>query len=173
MKKSNVQLIGFVFSGVLGVLLHFLYSLTGDSPFVALFSAVNESTWEHMKIAFFPMLIFAIVERRFFLHDSENYWCIKLSGIGLATLLIPVLFYTLNGAYGKTSAFVNILIFFASIYIGYKLETRFFNKGICDYISERAAIFFLCIIAIAFAVFTFFSPELPLFLDPVNGGYGI
>ena len=28
---------------------------------VGLFAAVNESTWEHMKLAFYPMLIFSVI----------------------------------------------------------------------------------------------------------------
>ena len=48
------QLAGFIFTAVLGVLLHFLYDWTNESLVVALFSAVNESTFEHMKLLFFP-----------------------------------------------------------------------------------------------------------------------
>ena len=34
----------------LGALLHFLYELSGCNKVVAIFAAVNESTWEHIKI---------------------------------------------------------------------------------------------------------------------------
>lgn len=46
MKKSisDVQMLGFIFTGVLGVLLHFLYEWSGENEYVALFSAVSEST---------------------------------------------------------------------------------------------------------------------------------
>lgn len=171
--KKDMQWIGFFFAGALGVLLHFLYSLTGDSPFVAPFSAVNESTWEHMKLAFFPMLLFAVIERRLISENVDNYWCVKLTGTLLGTGLIPVLFYTLNGIFGKTPDFVNIAIFFVSVFVGYKAETRLFSKGVCDYVCERTAILLLCIIVMAFVVFTFFPPELPIFLDPITGKYGI
>ena len=66
MKKRLILLsiVGFVLSGLLGVLLHFLYGLSGDLRLVALFSAVNESTFEHMKILFFPLFLFAFIEKR-------------------------------------------------------------------------------------------------------------
>lgn len=35
------QIAGFIFTGIAGVLLHFLYDLTGQSILVAPFSAVN------------------------------------------------------------------------------------------------------------------------------------
>ncbi len=62
--KRNIdlwQLVGFAFVSLIGTLLHFLYDLTGYK-LTALFSAVNESTWEHMKLIFFPMLAFAVIE---------------------------------------------------------------------------------------------------------------
>ena len=52
--KTN--LFRFIFISVLGVLLHFTYEWSGNNPIVGLFSATNESTWEHLKLLFFPML---------------------------------------------------------------------------------------------------------------------
>ncbi|MBR6796465.1 MAG: hypothetical protein IKM53_03835 [Clostridia bacterium] len=75
MKKSVFiwQLVGFTFTSVFGTLLHFLYDLTGGSLFAAPFSAVNESTWEHMKLVFFPMLIFAIIENHFLGKERKDF----------------------------------------------------------------------------------------------------
>ena len=44
------ELIGFAFTGAVGTLLHFVYEWTGGNPLIAAFCAVNESTWEHMKL---------------------------------------------------------------------------------------------------------------------------
>lgn len=55
------KMISILFSLVVGTLLHFTYQWSGENAFVGLFSAVNESTWEHLKLAFFPMLFMAIV----------------------------------------------------------------------------------------------------------------
>ena len=64
MKKSISyrQMMGFLFTSVLGTFLHFLFDLTGGSLPAALVSAVNESIWEHMKLLFYPMVLFALVE---------------------------------------------------------------------------------------------------------------
>lgn len=58
--KTN--LFRFIFISVLGVLLHFTYEWSGDNVVVGLFSAVNESTWEHLKLLFFPFLLLTILE---------------------------------------------------------------------------------------------------------------
>lgn len=52
--KTRLNLFRFIFISILGVLLHFTYEWSGDNPAVGLFSAVNESTWEHLKLIFFP-----------------------------------------------------------------------------------------------------------------------
>ena len=68
MSKKNMQLwqlIGFAFTGLLGTLLHYLYEWTNESILVSPFSGINESTWEHMKLIFFPMFIFAFIENKF------------------------------------------------------------------------------------------------------------
>ena len=98
MKKSLRiwQLFGFALTSLGGTLLHFLYEWTGGSVLVAPFSGVNESTWEHMKLLFFPMLIFAVVEGLFF-REWQGFWWMKLYGILFGLILIPVLFYTYNG----------------------------------------------------------------------------
>ena len=68
---------GFVFVSLLGSVLHFVYSWTNESVLVAPFSAINESTWEHMKIMFFPSLVFAIVETRYLGKKFDNFLWIK------------------------------------------------------------------------------------------------
>ena len=81
---------GFVFTVVLGPILHFLYDLTNQSVLVAPFSAINESTFEHMKLMYFPMLIFSLIQSRFF-KEYKSFWCIKLIGILTGLALIPAL----------------------------------------------------------------------------------
>lgn len=166
------QFFGFVAVSLLGTLLHFLYDWTGIR-FVALFSAVNESTWEHMKLIFFPMFVYAIFQSFFLRKRYAQFWCIKLKGTLIGMLLIPVLFYTIRGSLGETPDWVNIAIFFVSAAVAYIYETKQFKKGSKKCRFEAIAFVILCLIAIAFAVFTFAPPEIPLFKDPVDGGYGI
>ena len=141
------QLFGFAVTSLLGTLLHFLYELTGGSRWVAPFSGVNESTWEHMKLLFWPMLLFAAVER-FAFRDRRDFLCIKLRGILLGLLLIPVLFYTYNGAIGPSPDFINISIFFVAAAIAYLWETRAFLREPKSSCSPRAAILLLLFLGI-------------------------
>ncbi len=165
------QLIGFGAVSLAGTLLHFLYDWTG-SPVAAVFSAVNESTWEHMKLLFFPMLFFAIAEYFILGRDRPCFWCIKLTGTVIGVLLIPILFYTLRGAFGSTPDWMNIAIFFLAAAVALLLEVHLFQKEERPCPLSRLCLLLLCLLAIAFALFTFFPPEIPLFEDPL-GGFGI
>ena len=163
---------GFVFAAIGGTLLHFLYDLTGENAFVAPFSAVNESTWEHMKLLFFPLFIFALIQSRFF-KNYDNFWCVKLIGILIGLILITILFYTINGIFGRSPDWVNISIFFVSAAVAFLLETHFFKKGFFECRSPWLAFSLICLIGVFFIIFTFATPKIPLFQDPLTKTYGI
>lgn len=166
------QLWGFAVTSLLGTVLHFLYDWTGGAVWTAPFSGVNESTWEHMKLLFWPMFLFAIVQS-FFFRDREDFWCVKLRGILLGLALIPVLFYTYNGVIGPSPDWINIAIFFVSAAVAYLYETRQLGRGEGECAFPRAAFAVLCGIAVLFGVFTFLTPEIGIFRDPLTGTYGI
>ena len=165
------ELIGFAASSLLGTLLHFLYEWT-ESVWIAPFSGVNESTWEHMKLLFWPMFIFAIVQS-FFFKDYESFPCVKLRGTLVGLGLIPLLFYTYNGVIGKSPDWINIAIFFVSAAIAYLYETKQLNAESIYCKSPKSAYIILSLIAVLFVVFTFAAPEIAIFKDPLTGYYGI
>ena len=163
---------GFAVTALAGTVLHFLYDWLGESLWIAPFSGVNESTWEHMKLLFFPMFAYAVVQS-FFFGDRKDFWCVKLKGVIVGLALIPVLFYTYNGVIGKSPDWINISIFFISAAIAYLFETRQFNKENRSCKHPKAAFVVLCVIAVAFVAFTFITPESGIFRDPLTGTYGI
>lgn len=166
------SLLGFAVTSLLGTLLHFVYEWTGESIFAAPFSAVNESTWEHMKLLFFPMLVFSLVQSRFF-REYNNFWCIKLRSALLGITLIPIIFYTYNGVIGKSPDFINISIFFIAAAISYIYEVRQFNKNSIICKKPKYSFFVLLLIGALFVIFTFLTPKLAIFRDPTTMLYGI
>ena len=166
------ELFGFSIVSLVGTLLHFLYEWLGGATWIAPFSGVNESTWEHMKLLFWPMLIFAAVQS-FFFRAYEDFWCIKLRGILLGLGLIPIIFYTYNGVIGKSPDWINIAIFFVSAAAVYVYETKELNRQSRECKHRWAAIAAICFIAVLFVIFTFITPNIGIFIDPVTGKYGI
>ena len=171
-KINRRQWIGYIITGGLGVLLHFLYDWF-PNPIVAVFSGVNESTWEHMKLLFWPLFGVALVQGFLWKDKPESYFCIKLKGALIGLSLIPIIFYTFNGAFGKSPDWYNITIFFQASAATFLWETAQFKEEKPCGLSPKISIFFWLVLAAAFIYFTFRPPMFPLFQDPVNGTFGI
>ena len=174
MKKTVAywQMAGFIFTAVVGTLLHFLFGWTGGNAVAALFSAVNESIWEHLKLLFYPMVVFALAEYFCWGKDCESFWCIKLIGIVAGLVLIPVVYYTYTGIFGVDADWLNVTIFFLAAIAVYWTETKLFQKEFSCPFHRKRAIALICLIGVIFTVFTFSPPHIPLFQDPVTGTYG-
>ena len=70
---KNFQIFSTIFVMILGTLLHFTYEWFGENLFIASFSAVNESTWKHLKLLFFPMLITIIIGTNYAFLDISSF----------------------------------------------------------------------------------------------------
>jgi len=170
--SSLWQWAGFAAATFGGTILHFLYDWTGNSLWISPFSGVNESTWEHMKLLYWPLFLFALVQRPFF-RQHGNYWCVKRNGVLLGLGLIPVLFYTYNGIFGESPDWINIAIFYIAAALVFLYERKAFRK---DRLLCKAPLFAfaaVCLLGVLFVIFTFAPPQIPLFRDPHSGTYGI
>lgn len=174
MKKSIYvwQIIGFIFTGIMGVILHFLFGWTGESIIVAPFAAVNESIWEHIKLLFFPMFVFALAQRWYKDYKRDDFWCVKIICTVIPMMLIPILYYTVKGVFGASPDWMNITIFFITAAIGYFLEAMLFKRGIIKCKSPKIAFFILCTVALIFVLLTFYPIKIPLFEDPITRTHG-
>lgn len=157
--------IGIVFVIIVGTLSHFFYEWSGRNTVIGLFTPVNESTWEHMKLLFFHMLLISIAINA---KLKQSYPCITSSlafGILLGTFLIPILFYTYTGILGFHLLFLDILTFIISViaafYAVYKLTLSCGAKP-----DTALLIITLFFILVCFLVFTYYPPELGLFSVP-------
>lgn len=166
-KFLNFQIFSTIFTWILGILLHFTYEWSNENSIVAVFSAVNESTWEHLKLLFFPMLITTIIGY-FYLKPKEDYktfLCAKTLGIIAALSFVVVFFYTYTGIIGTNFAVLDIGSFFVGVILGeiitYKLTL---NMKCCN---KWSAVIVLIILLISFIVFTFNAPDIGLFRNPV------
>lgn len=166
------QAAGFIFTAVVGTFLHFLFDLTGGSVIAALFSAVNESIWEHLKLVFYPMVVFALIEYFFWGKDCKSFWCVKLIGILVGLVLIPVVYYTYTGSLGVSADWFNITIFFLVAGVVFWVESKLFQSEFTCPVGPKLAVVLICLIAVAFTVLTFLPPHIPFFQDPMTGTYG-
>ena len=85
--------IGFIVISIVGTLLHFLYEISGHNKVVAIFAAVNESTWEHIKIALTPTFLWSLLDG-FKYGTNPNYFIAKSASLLIIVFLIPIIFYS-------------------------------------------------------------------------------
>ena len=162
---KRYTIIGFFFVTVLGTLSHFFYDRSNQNVIVGFFSPINESTWEHMKLVFFPMLLFSLFAIP---KLKRSYPCITsslLSGILIGTFLIPILFYTYTGILGYDVFIFDLLTFLLSVIsaflAAYKLTLSCRMQEYTTLLWIIVGIVFLC-----FILFTIFPPNIALFADP-------
>ena len=170
-KIRKYQIFSIVFTLILGTLLHFTYGWSGENKFVAIFSSVNESTWEHLKLLYFPMLLNLIIGYFYFGKNVSNYVCSKTIGILVSIAFTIIFFYTYAGVLGRNIAFIDISSFFVAAILGEITSyLLIINKFKCNNVI---AIVVLIILLICFKQFTFNAPHIGLFKDPITNTYGI
>ena len=153
-------IIGTLFVLVTGTLSHFVYGWTGNNPAAGLFFPVNEYTWEHMKLVFFPTLVYGI-----FLYNKlrEEYPCIKAAipaGILAGTFSVPVLFYTYSGILGKDNFILDIAVFILSVLIAFRI------KHLCTKTTATLLSIAVVLLAVSFMLFSYNPPKLGIFAEP-------
>ena len=109
------ELAGALFTAALGTLLHFVYDWSGGWVAAAAFSAVNESTWEHMKLLFFPMFLFSVVQVCCLGRNYPNFLAARGVSTVTGVALIPVLFYTYTGVLGRHLLWADIAVLYLSV----------------------------------------------------------
>ena len=175
MKKSSIFLIiGGIFISIIGFLGHDAFKITEFLP-LALFTPVNESVWEHLKLTFWPAMLFLIIEHFYVKkkEDTKNFGIGKTIGILMMPLTIVLIFYTYTAFTGTSILLIDILSFFIAVIVGQIVSFMIFkSKKISKKINSFIPLL-LILTGIIFIIFTFFPPALPIFYDSLLGGYGI
>lgn len=157
--------IGAVVTIALGIVSHFVYDWTDGNFFVGLFFPVNESTWEHMKLLFFPMFTFSLMAGK---RVEKEYPCINNAmfiGILVGLVLIPTIFYTYTGILGFNVDWVNIALYVISVVVSYYVVYRVAEK--CTKGDIRVLRYVMYAFLLAFMFFSVYPPKLGLFVSPV------
>ena len=172
-KVSIYEIVGTVFIIFLGSAFHFTYELSGRLAIVGAFSALNESVWEHLKLAFWPSIIWLLLEYSPVKKLTNNFLTAKTLGTYLMVVLIPVIFYAYTSITGKSIFAMDITSFIVSVVGGQILSYTLFKKKQLPRIADKVALGMLAVLGIAFILFTFYPLHLVIFQDPINKGYGI
>ena len=163
LKKYTI--IGIIFVLAKGTLDHFLYDWSVQNAIVGLFTPINESIWEHMKLLFYPMLLYSLF---LIFKFRKTYSCITSSlcfGIIMGTILIPVFFYAYTSILGNDILILDIGTFILSILIAFWLSYKLTLS--CRLEPYTALLCCLVIVLwLCFMYFTYHPPGTRIFQDP-------
>ncbi len=166
---KHYTIIGTIFVLITGTLAHFLFDWSGNNQIVGFFTPINESIWEHMKLLFFPMLLYSII---MFLKFHEKYSCITSAfcfGMLAGTFLIPLFYYAYTSILGKNIFMLDISIFILSVVIAFWLSYKLTLS--CSLESYTFLLcLMICILLICFFVFTYCPPDTIIFQNPTSSG---
>jgi hypothetical protein len=164
---------GAVFIVFAGSALHFVYEWLGEWRPAALIAAVNESTWEHLKLCFWPGLIWAGVEFPFFLLRQPNFLVAKAAGLLLMPIVIVVGFYGYTAIAGDNYLPADIGLFVIAVIAGQATSYAIMRLKPASQPMRVIAAIALLLETAAFSLLTFYPPKIFLFENPVDHGFGI
>jgi len=168
------EIIGIIFIVAFGASLHFIFEWTDYWLPAALIAAVNESTWEHFKIAFWPSMIWAFIEYLFIRKKVSNFAIAKATGFLLMPIITAILFYGYNAITGQHYLILDIIIFIISAITGQFVSMKLLiREKIKIEWMRKMAMVILLMMTISFSLLSYFPLKNFLFAHPENGEFGI
>ncbi len=156
-----------VFTVLVASALHFAYELSGFWGPMALFGSVNESTYEHLKIFFWPGLLYALVQHAYVRQFVNNYWFAKAAALVIAPIVLMVSFYFYLGIalpiYGRGFLWADITTGVIGTIVGEFVAYRLMVAAPLGTSIRRIAIPVLVGLTIMFSTLTFFPPRMFVF----------
>ena len=166
-----MEIAACIFIIVFGTLGHFIFEWSGHKHWAGLLFAVNESTWEHIKLTIYPSFIWMAVEAAV-LGFSRSLVAAQACSMCVTMLLIPGLFYGYTAFTGQNWLICDIICFCVSVIAG---RICFSHVMCCAHISDlllAASSVFLVLVLLCYLVFSFHPLHNFLFRDPISGDYG-
>ena len=167
-----IEFYGFLFISIFGSLSHFLYNWSNENKYAAVFFAVNESVWEHMKLVVFPVFVWIIIEIPF-LYDNPNFIVAKFLSLIIMLILIPSLYYLYIFLFKKHNVIFSIFEFLLSIALGQYISYIVLKSNSISNIYSYISLILLIIIFSYFLIATLIPGKSDIFVDPITNKKGI
>lgn len=171
----------FVWIMIAGSALHFTYELSSFNPVAALFGSVNESTWEHLKLFFWPGLAYAVVQHAFVKDYANNFWLAKAAALFVTPLGVIFSFYFYLGIalprYGEGFLWADIGTGALGVLAGNIVAYRILTSPPRSKRSQLSGKVAILAMTAVFLLLTYFPIRVFLFEDFIGyeyrGEYGI
>lgn len=158
---------------ILGSVLHFTYAWSKQNKVVAIFSAVNESTWEHIKLALSAILVCMLVDV-WFLGDNPNYWLARSMSFLTPIVVIPIIFYGYQLFTKHSILPIDILTFVIAAFASAGVFVTILNWPPVGVAGDIVSMVLSVIMIAAYLLLTRFPLHNNfMFEDPITHRYGL
>ncbi len=168
------ELAGAAFMIILGSMLHFAFEWAGGWRPLALVAAVNESIWEHLKLAFWPGLLWAVIMSVPSDMTARKVMAVKALTLLATACLIVAIFTSYTAILGRNLLALDIATFVLAILAGQTLSAWLLShQAGWTGIIARSGLILLVLQILAYSLFTYFPPDHWLFIEASSGQRGI
>ena len=156
---------------IVGTFSHFLYDISNHNKVIGLFSAVNESTWEHVKIALTPTLLWGLIDGLIY-GNNPNYFLAKFISLLIIIILMPVLYYGHKAIIKKEIFILDIISFYVVIITSQYLFYVLLRINATPYIIEYISCIGIFLLFGGYMIHTLMPAKSFMFKDPITNKYG-
>ena len=162
----RLEMLGACLIISLGSALHFAFDWTGGWRPLAVFAAVNGSIWEHLKLAFWPGVLWAVIGPIAENHDRPRVLAAKGVTLLVTGLLIVVVFTSYTAILGRNLLPLDIGTFVMAIVAGQLLSASLLASGVFqNQVIRRAGLVLLTLQLVAYSLLTYYPPKHWLFIE--------
>jgi hypothetical protein len=155
-----------------GSAMHFIYGWSGQFSFIGLFAPVNESVWEHLKLGYWSLALFAVPEYAFLGKKSVGFVLAKLAGVLVLEITIVSIYYAYAAVAGRDLLIVDIGSYVVGAILCQLVTMRLIGRGKHSKASNALGGLGIAVLAALFMLFTYRTPRLEIFRDGNTNGYG-
>ncbi len=160
---------------IIGFMFHYLYPLSNNCFLTGLFTPVNESIFEHLKLILYPTLIwwilFYIFKKNKYDINIDSWFLSSLISVIISLIILPSIYYLFKCGFNIENSYLNISIMYITILFSQLISLIIYNIKIK--INILIIIILISLIIIVFTYLTIYPPKLPFFQDPLTNTYGI
>jgi hypothetical protein len=167
------ELTGIAVIFLLGSLFHFMFDLTGSHAAAGAFFPVNESVFEHLKLTFWPAIIWWAFSYRFLRASARNFIISRAAALFTMPAVTLIIFYAYTSLSGWENVFVDILIFLVAVAAGQMTGYWLLKRPPLPLWLTGLSVIFIIMLGAGYVFFTYYPPDLPIFMDSNTHSYGI
>ena len=164
-KSTVFSLVSMLFMVLIFVAVSLLlsqsYYWSGQNAFVGMFSPVDSSVWELIKLLFYSLLISYLFVPALFKYNEDTNFANFVVSFLYGAIAFVFIYYTIRFAFTKTYYWQVMTASF--VIASFIAIVKFFSAGVYPEAASLLCLFLMVSFVFIFSFATYFKPSLPIF----------